>query len=65
MALAVWAAEVVALAVRAAPKAALDWGAEEFDLPPSPRNGPGDLDEPELGMASSGAGHLRAAGLRL
>lgn len=47
------------------PEDALLWSAEEFDFPPSPRTGPGDLDEPESGLASSVAGHLRAAGLIL
>ena len=49
---------------RAAPQSALDWGAAEFDSPPS--QGPGS----ELGGAGgfelrSAYGHLRAAGMRL
>ena len=48
---------------RAAPEAALAWGAEEFDLPP-PRSvhAEGEGGD-ELGASS--LGHLRAAGIRL
>ena len=50
---------------RAAPEAAVLWGGDEFDYPPSPRAGAQDLEDPELGLQQSGVGHLRAAGLRL
>jgi hypothetical protein len=50
---------------RAAPEAAVLWGGDEFDYPPSPRAGAQDLEVPELGPQHSGVGHLRAAGLRL
>ena len=43
---------------RAAPDAAVDWGAEELDLPPPPR--PGDVADE---LVSTGL--LRASGLRL
>ena len=43
---------------RAAPEAAVDWSAEELDLPPSPR-----LGEAEEDLVSTGL--LRASGLRL
>ena len=46
---------------RAAPEAAVEWAAEDLDIPPPRR---GDLDTVEAeGLV--GAGHLRAAGLRL
>jgi len=47
---------------RAAPEAALDWGAAEFDLPP-PRRAEAREGADDLGASSRG--HLRAAGLRL
>ena len=43
---------------RAAPEAAVDWSAEELDLPPPPR-----LGEAEEDLVSTGL--LRASGLRL
>ena len=47
---------------RAAPKAALQWGAEEFGFPEQQRedlsSGGGDMDH-------AAAGHVRAAGMRL
>ena len=50
---------------RAAPEAAVLWGGDEFDYPPSPREGATDPGDLELGLQLSGVGHLRAAGLRL
>ena len=51
---------------RAAPEAAVLWGGEEFEYPPSPRGGSPDRDPgPDLDLLHSGAGHLRAAGVRL
>ena len=50
---------------RAAPEAAVLWGGIEFEYPPSPRAGAQDSEVPEPGSQQSGAGHLRAAGLRL
>ena len=50
---------------RAAPEAAVLWGGDEFDYPPSPREGATDPGALELGLQLSGVGHLRAAGLRL
>ena len=47
---------------RAAPEPALEWGADEFDLPP-PVPIQGDVAEEEEFRGASG--HLRAAGLRL
>ena len=47
---------------RAAPEPALEWGADEFDLPP-PVPIQGDVEEEEEFRGASG--HLRAAGLRL
>ena len=52
---------------RAAPEAAVLWGGDEFEYPPSPRGGspePADLD-PDLNPRHSAAGHLRAAGIRI
>ena len=46
---------------RAAPESALEWGAEEFDLPP-PLRRPGAGPEEEF---HGGSGFLRASGLRL
>jgi hypothetical protein len=43
---------------RTAPEAAVDWSAEELDLPPPPR-----LGEAEEDLVSTGL--LRASGLRL
>ena len=43
---------------RAAPEAAVDWGAEELDLPPPPR--PGDAEDELVSI-----GLLRASGVRL
>ena len=50
---------------RAAPQSAVDWGVEEFDLPPP--EGPGPVDEDGGGSFDlrSAAGHLRVAGMRL
>ena len=50
---------------RAAPEAAVLWAGEEFGYPPSPRGG--SLEPEVLGseVLHSGAGHLRAAGVRL
>ena len=52
---------------RAAPEAAVLWGGDEFDYPPSPRAGlPGEaVPALDLDPLHSAAGHLRAAGLRL
>ena len=49
---------------RAAPEAALEWGAEEFDFPP-PRPGAEAEEEPDLVGSHAAEGHLRAAGIRL
>ena len=46
---------------RAAPVEAVEWCAEDLDLPP-PRNEDSNTAEPD---DAAGAGHLRAAGLRL
>ena len=51
---------------RAAPEGALAWGAAEFELPSARPGGweeDGDGESPAL--SQGGAGHLRAAGLRL
>ena len=51
---------------RAAPEGALAWAAAEFELPSTRRGGreeDGDGETPAL--SQGGAGHLRAAGLRL
>ena len=49
---------------RAAPQSAIDWGAEEFDLPPP--LGTGTAAGGECGFdLRSAAGHLRAAGMRM
>ena len=52
---------------RAAPEAAVLWGGEEFEYPPSPREGPFEqVDrDPDPVPQHSAAGHLRAAGIRL
>ena len=51
---------------RAAPEAAVLLGGDEFEYPPSPRGGSPDRDPgPDLDLLHSGAGHLRAAGVRL
>ena len=47
---------------RAAPEAAVLWGEDEFEFPPSPRGGSLGQAAPDL---NSAAGHLRAAGIRL
>ena len=44
---------------RAAPDAALAWGADEFDLPPPPPSGISEEQAPEA------VGLLRASGMRL
>ena len=52
---------------RAAPEAAVLWGGDEFEYPPSPGGGSpeqADLD-PDLDPRHSGAGHLRPAGIRI
>jgi len=48
---------------RAAPEVALRWSAEEFEFPPSSRADPSVGAED--GGDETGAGHLRAAGIRL
>lgn len=50
---------------RAAPEAAMLWGGEEFDYPPSPRGGAQDPVDQDFELMHSAAGHLRAAGMRL
>ena len=51
---------------RAAPEAAVLWGGEEFEYPPSPRGGGAqEVAEPAYAHMHSAAGHLRAAGMRL
>ena len=52
---------------RAAPEAAVLWGGEEFEYPPSPRGGSPELAaaDDDLDPRHSAAGHLRAAGIRL
>ena len=50
---------------RAAPEAAMLWGGEEFEYPPSPRGGAQDPVDQDFAHMHSAAGHLRAAGLRL
>ena len=50
---------------RAAPEAAVLWGAEEFGYPPSPRPGGQDSEAPTPALMHSAAGHVRAAGMRL
>ena len=50
---------------RAAPEAAVLWGAEEFGYPPSPRPGGQDSEAPDPALMHSAAGHVRAAGMRL
>ena len=50
---------------RAAPEAAMLWGGEEFDYPPSPRGGAQDPVDQDFDLMHSAAGHLRAAGMRL
>ena len=53
---------------RAAPEAAVFWGGDEFEYPPSPRGfwSPEQADlKPDLENRHSAAGHLRAAGIRL
>ena len=47
---------------RAAPEAAVDWSAEELDLPPTPRLGKAELGKAEEDLVSIGL--LRASGLR-
>ena len=48
---------------RAAPEAALQWAAEEFGFPPSPRDASAAPGEASVDYAAGG--HLRAAGFRL
>ena len=48
---------------RAAPQSAVDWGVEEFDLPPP--EGPVDEDGGGGFDLRSADGHLRVAGMRL
>ena len=50
---------------RAAPEAALLWAGEEFGYPPSPRGGSLEPEVLDSDFLHSGAGHLRAAGVRL
>lgn len=52
---------------RAAPEAAVLWGGEEFEYPPSPRGGSQEEANPDLDLdlPHSAAGHVRAAGFRL
>ena len=52
---------------RAAPEAAVLWGEEEFEYPPSPRGGSQEEADPDLDLdlLHSAAGHVRAAGFRL
>ena len=50
---------------RAAPEAAVLWGGDEFDYPPSPRSGARDQVDQDFDLMHSAAGHIRAAGMRL
>ena len=50
---------------KAAPEAAVLWAGEEFGYPPSPRGGSLEPEVLDSDFLHPGAGHLRAAGVRL